>query len=368
MLELLLGRFDDMDRKLIELQVELSEHREEVKRNRDSCENAIQRLEQDVSRNLSAILAQQTSCATRDGLRERLFNQIPRQNHSSYKSLGQSLLSFKSRLPDCVTPTSSQLQQNSSTPTTPITAETVKSTTTTPRTITIIKSTPQKTTTTSTTQKPKLPPFISCKDVPYNVSGVYLIRVSNDSAPFKVFCEMESYEGGWIVVQHRFNGSVDFYREWNQFRDGFGEVDSEFWLGLERIHQLTVARAHEIMFEMKDFEGNYGYARYDAFQIGSESEQYKLKALGSYSGTAGDSMTAYNKGAMFSTKDRDNDANEKHHLAHFCESAWWHGEDNKANLNGPYKYGSKNRSIWWYNFKYGIQLRFTRIMIRELRH
>uniref|UniRef100_A0A182F402 Fibrinogen C-terminal domain-containing protein n=1 Tax=Anopheles albimanus TaxID=7167 RepID=A0A182F402_ANOAL len=96
---------------------------------------------------------------------------------------------------------------------------------------------------------------------------------------------MEKLGGGWIVVQHRFNGSVDFYRNWDRYRDGFGDLESEFWLGLEKMHQITKSRNYELVVEIKDFSGKYGYARYDGFQIGSESEEYRLKNLGSYSGT-----------------------------------------------------------------------------------
>ncbi|XP_035795006.1 angiopoietin-related protein 4-like [Anopheles albimanus] len=90
------------------------------------------------------------------------------------------------------------------------------------------------------------------------VSGVYLIGVHYASPPFKVYCEQVKFGGGWIVIQHRFNGSVDFNSNWNEYRDGFGSFDSEFWLGLEHIHQLTTARNHEVIIEMRDFEGNYG--------------------------------------------------------------------------------------------------------------
>ena len=41
------------------------------------------------------------------------------------------------------------------------------------------------------------------------------------------------------MFQKRLNGSVDFYRYWNDYKRGFGDLNSEFWLGLDKIHRLT---------------------------------------------------------------------------------------------------------------------------------
>ncbi|XP_049549364.1 angiopoietin-1-like [Anopheles darlingi] len=220
-------------------------------------------------------------------------------------------------------------------------------------------------TTTTTTPKPMQPPFSSCKDVPSKVSGTYLIRVNNDSEPFKVYCEQKSFGGGWIVFQYRFDGSLDFYRGWNEFRDGFGDLNKEFWLGLEKVHQITRGRKHELIVELKDFNGTYKYARYDAFEIGSKSDQYDLKDLGNHSGTAGDAMSAF-KGMKFSSKDRDNDVSTFHCAKDF-EGAWWYKGCTRANLNGRYINEIDYRSMSWYFFKTNWQgLSYSRMMIREL--
>ncbi|KFB37168.1 AGAP011276-PA-like protein [Anopheles sinensis] len=133
-------------------------------------------------------------------------------------------------------------------------------------------------------------PCKSCKDAPENVSGVYLIQVSENSYPFEAFCEQNSFGGGWLVFQYRFDGSLDFYRNWTEYKQGFGNINKEFWIGLERLYQLTSQGRYELLVELKAFNGSYRYAQYDEFQIGSESEQYPLKKLGTYSGTAEDAL------------------------------------------------------------------------------
>ncbi|XP_021706409.1 fibroleukin-like [Aedes aegypti] len=104
---------------------------------------------------------------------------------------------------------------------------------------------------------------------------------------FEGYCEQDKFDGGGLVIQYRFNGSVDFYRGWKDT----GTV----WCNWRRIlvgPGKTVHRSNEgqnftLMIEMEDFNGGYAYAKYDRFEIGSEEEWYSLKRLGSYSGTCG---------------------------------------------------------------------------------
>ncbi|XP_035778298.1 ficolin-3-like [Anopheles albimanus] len=209
--------------------------------------------------------------------------------------------------------------------------------------------------------------FFSCRDAPSNVSETYLIGLNNVgvSVPFRVYCEQEAFGGGWIVIQYRYDGSLDFYRGWNEFRDGFGDLNKEFWLGLEKVHQLTKARKHELIVELKDFSGDYAYARYDAFKIDSEDEGYALKELSKHSGTVDNSMS-FNKNEKFSTKDRDNDKQGTRHLAKYHVGAWWHFQLTHSNLNGRYMNEVSDKSMYWYSFKELQGLKYSRMMIREV--
>ena len=49
---------------------------------------------------------------------------------------------------------------------------------------------------------------------------------------------METDGGGWIVIQrHITDGIVNFTRNWENYVNGFGDLDGEFWIGLNNIYQ-----------------------------------------------------------------------------------------------------------------------------------
>ena len=48
---------------------------------------------------------------------------------------------------------------------------------------------------------------------------------------------------------------------------------------------------YELLIELTDFDLHQATAQYSAFAIGTESEGYDLRLLGTYEGDAGDSLT-----------------------------------------------------------------------------
>ncbi|XP_070532845.1 fibroleukin-like isoform X2 [Ptychodera flava] len=120
-------------------------------------------------------------------------------------------------------------------------------------------------------------------------SGVFTIRPERDYRFFDVFCDMDTDGGGWTVMQRREDGSVDFYRGWEEYKNGFGDLNGEFWLGNDKIHHLTnQGRRYELSVDLENFKGETRFAKYDSFTIGDENTKYSL-ILGPYHGNAGES-------------------------------------------------------------------------------
>ena len=180
---------------------------------------------------------------------------------------------------------------------------------------------------------------------------------------FNVYCDMRTDGGGWTVFQRRQDGSVDFYRGWNDYKSGFGQLTSEFWLGNDKINRLTAVRPSTLRVELEDWNGVRVYAKYGKFKVGDEQAKYRLE-VGSYSGTAGDSIIQHNNMA-FSTKDRDNDIWIRSNCAVLLTGAWWYRACHTSNLNGKYLgRKSDNRGALWLSFRSSLSLKFTELKLR----
>lgn len=197
-------------------------------------------------------------------------------------------------------------------------------------------------------------------------SGVYEID-PDGKGPFKVFCDMETDGGGWTVFQRRHDGSVDFYRSWNDYKIGFGNLLGEFWQGNDKVHRITAATPHKLRVDMEDFEFNTRYAEYRSFATANEVLKYKLTVSG-YSGNAGDSFSSHNN-QKFSTKDQDNDAHTGN-CATSYKGGWWYSSCHSSNLNGLYLRGSHAsyaNGVNWYAWRqHHYSLKVTEMKIRPV--
>ncbi|PIK42179.1 tenascin [Apostichopus japonicus] len=132
--------------------------------------------------------------------------------------------------------------------------------------------------------------------------------------------------GGWTVFQRRTGGSTSFFRNWAAYKNGFGDINVDFWLGNEKLYYLTNQKYYSLRFDVTTSNRDSKYALYSEFRIMSESHNYRLDRLGSHSGTTGTRFPDNNKGKDFSTYDEDNDGCDKYNCALRHRGGWWHSD------------------------------------------
>ncbi|XP_039498037.1 fibrinogen-like protein 1 [Drosophila santomea] len=196
-------------------------------------------------------------------------------------------------------------------------------------------------------------------------NGIYKLKIRGLDA-FEAPCSST----GWLSIQKRHDGSENFDRTWQDYKDGFGRVRGEFFIGLEKVHRMTRQRRHELYIKLGKIDGSTSYAHYDDFEIGGEHEAYALKSLGHYNGTAGDSLRPHER-QKFTTNDRDNDA-YRFNCAADEYGGWWYYDCAKSMLNGKFykegrsRNGKTNGIMWgsWHNNDWTYSLTFVEMMIK----
>ncbi|XP_010892446.1 angiopoietin-related protein 4 [Esox lucius] len=164
-------------------------------------------------------------------------------------------------------------------------------------------------------------------------SGVYTIRPLN-SQSFEVFCEMTA-EGGWTVIQRRQDGSVDFDQLWQAYRSGFGSLNGEFWLGLEKMHAVVKDTDYILKVKFSDWREDTETIQYPIRMDGEES-RYALHIKETSPGNLQSALATEDAGVPFSTRDRDNDRKSDTNCAKHLSGGWWFSNCGHSNLNGRY--------------------------------
>ncbi|KAJ8251343.1 hypothetical protein GJAV_G00220320 [Gymnothorax javanicus] len=200
-------------------------------------------------------------------------------------------------------------------------------------------------------------------------SGIYLLRPSNANRLIQAWCEQSHDQGGWTIIQRRLDGSVNFFRAWDQYKQGFGNLNGEYWLGLENLYWLSTQAEYRLRVALEDWQGRQVFAEYDRFRLEPESDWYRLR-LGQYQGNAGDSLSWHNNKA-FTTLDRDRDA-YMGNCAHYQKGGWWYHMCAHSNLNGVWYRGGHYRSryqdgVYWAQFHGGsYSLKRVTMMIKPI--
>ncbi|XP_041833967.1 angiopoietin-related protein 5-like isoform X2 [Melanotaenia boesemani] len=193
---------------------------------------------------------------------------------------------------------------------------------------------------------------------PQASSGVYVIQPTGIKYSFKVYCEMRP-DGGWTVFQRRTGGAVTFNRKWAAYKNGFGNLTQDHWLGLRKVFVITKNKSKKwtLRVDLWDHEDGSAFAEYKNFRLGNEKSAFKLQ-VGKYSGDAGDAIRgAYagidQNGFGFSTTDRDNDGCSPCIFGDIAEAecasseggGWWYSRCGSASLNGDW-HPSGNHIGW----------------------
>ncbi|XP_067685866.1 fibrinogen-like protein 1 [Haliotis asinina] len=170
----------------------------------------------------------------------------------------------------------------------------------------------------------------------YEEDGIYLIHPRMSPSPFSVWCRMR-YDGN-TFIQRRIDGSTHFNRSWQEYKDGFGDLSKNFWLGNDKIAYITNGRSQTLIFDTKDESSPFMRQRvYTQFSL-SQDGLYSMTYTNSWGHddplrNGGDCLVEL-KGQPFSTFDQDNDDNSPLNCAQEHKSGFWFKSCTPCNPNG----------------------------------
>jgi len=158
----------------------------------------------------------------------------------------------------------------------------------------------------------------------------------------------------WILIQQKTSGSDGGLFDangWDGYKHGFGNsTDGDYWLGLERLHELTSTPQSKwrllIKYHFTDKQGGTITSKYNDFRVDSEMEDFRLGLGGLYDWYGvywrfyGYNLFSELSGSQFSTKDRDNDffitsSSGKSNCATLWGGGFWY-QHNKGGIGYNY--------------------------------
>ncbi|KAL3224078.1 hypothetical protein MRX96_026771 [Rhipicephalus microplus] len=97
----------------------------------------------------------------------------------------------------------------------------------------------------------------------------------------RVYCDMDTDGGGWTVIQRRGqlgNSVYHFYRNWDEYADGFGNASEEYWIGNKALHALTSDDdTFTLPAVLSNRTGESAFINYESFRVENEENLFKLQ-------------------------------------------------------------------------------------------
>jgi ficolin len=182
-------------------------------------------------------------------------------------------------------------------------------------------------------------------------------------------------DGGWGVILRRVDNSTDFNRSWAEYLESFGDVDGNYWAGLNNIDvYLDSLWPGLLTVTMESFDGDSAYARYAAFDTESNSGRNHSLYVEDYTGTAGDALVKHRtESVKFSTYDGDHDDKDENCAETYNSGNWYYSATEhcfEANPFGRYYNEGEDHEpghgIIWSTWKgYDVSLKYIEMKVRK---
>ncbi|XP_076451777.1 microfibril-associated glycoprotein 4-like [Babylonia areolata] len=158
----------------------------------------------------------------------------------------------------------------------------------------------------------------------WNGNGEYHVKPLASSQPFEVHCRHVTSTRTYIMQRKKRKNRESFDRSWADYKDGFGNLEDDFWLGLEKIHKLTnVERSYKLRITIKFVNNSVLSYIYDDFKVTNETTGYRLQYNKVALNDTGDCFYPL-LGAPFSTYDHDRDDNQGENCAKTRKGGFWY--------------------------------------------
>ncbi|KAK7113418.1 microfibril-associated glycoprotein 4-like [Littorina saxatilis] len=154
--------------------------------------------------------------------------------------------------------------------------------------------------------------------------GVYNVSPPLASTPVQAYCRHISSTRTYLLDRRKSNENFD--RPFVDYRNGFGDLDSDHFIGLQNIYALTADRAYEMRVNIKMINtDNTSIIEYQDFKITDEDSGYRLLFNKSLARPNDCLLPLHN--AKFSAKDRDRDQSSTKDCAEIRKAGfWYHGD------------------------------------------